>query len=361
MAAEARKVNWFAIWVSVAVVVVLVVVAVLVVAAQPVVDDPGEAPQAANIDFETGAILVGDGENTLDTYIDFMCPVCGQFEQLYGPTIQSLVDDGTITLGIHPIAILDRPSQGTEFSTRAANAMYCVAVADGEAAVPFMQAMFANQPAEGTPGLTDEQILEIAAGAGVEGIDDCVNDGRYSKYVTEMTEKTPVQPGAGGIGTPTIVVNGEVIANSTLPEPADLASLFAVAPAAPAARSAHPFWPRHRIRDETSPDRRGVSSRLRCLALLGNERGFDAASSPADAARGAADARNAHRSSSLHERAHGRWRAAMSHRPKASHWRRRRSSRRFSSMTRLTVSRRVSARYLSYPSDSAIARTLFQL
>ena len=41
-----------------------------------------------------------------------------------------------------------------------------------------------------------------------------------------MTEKTPVQPGAGGIGTPTIVVNGEVIKNSTLPEPADLASLF---------------------------------------------------------------------------------------------------------------------------------------
>ncbi len=81
-----------------------------------------------------------------------MCPVCNQFEQLYGPDIQKLVDDGTITLGIHPIAILDRQSQGTEFSTRAANAMYCVAVADGEAAVPFMEAMFANQPEEGTPG-----------------------------------------------------------------------------------------------------------------------------------------------------------------------------------------------------------------
>ena len=61
-----------------------------------------------------------------------MCPVCNQFEQLYGPEIQNLVDDGTITLGIHPIAILDRLSQGTEFSTRAANAMYCVAVEDGD-------------------------------------------------------------------------------------------------------------------------------------------------------------------------------------------------------------------------------------
>ena len=226
MAATARKVNWFAIWVSVAVVVALVLVAVLVVNLNQSSDDPGEVPQAANVDFETGAINVGDGENTFETYIDFMCPVCNQFEQLYGPDIQKLVDDGTITLGIHPIAILDRQSQGTEFSTRAANAMYCVAVADGEAAVPFMEAMFANQPEEGTPGLTDEQILEVAAAVGVEGIDDCVNDGKYSQFVTDMTAKTPVQPGAGGVGTPTIVVNGEVIANSTLPEPADLASLF---------------------------------------------------------------------------------------------------------------------------------------
>jgi protein-disulfide isomerase len=155
-----------------------------------------------------------------------MCPVCNQFEQVYGESIQGLVDDGTITLGIHPIAILDHQSQGTAYSTRAANAMYCVAVADGTAAVPFMQAMYADQPAEGSPGLTDDQILEIASGVGVDGIDDCVTSGKYSQFVTDQTEKTPVQPGASGIGTPTIVVNGEAIANSTLPQPADLASLF---------------------------------------------------------------------------------------------------------------------------------------
>jgi protein-disulfide isomerase len=226
MAAAARKVNWFAIWTSIAVVVVLIGVAFLVVTLNNSTDDPGEAPQAANVDFETGAILVGDGENTFDTYIDFMCPICNQFEQLYGPEIQNLVADGTITLGIHPISILDSKSQGTEYSTRAANAMYCVAVEDGTAAVPFMQAMYENQPAEGSTGLTDDQILEIASGVGVDGIDDCVTSGKYSQFVTDMTEKTPVQPGAGGIGTPTIVVNGEAIANSTLPEPADLASLF---------------------------------------------------------------------------------------------------------------------------------------
>lgn len=209
--AQQRKVNWFAIWISVGVVVALVVVAGLVVWMNSASTGPGEAPQASNIDAETGAIAVGDGSNQLDTYIDFMCPICNQFEQIYGETIDGLVDDGSVTLNIHPISILDRASQGTEYSTRSANAMYCVAVADAEASVPFMQAMFANQPAEGTQGLTDAQILEIASGVGVTGIDDCVDDGRYSKFVTDITEETPVKPGAAGIGTPTVLLNGEFV------------------------------------------------------------------------------------------------------------------------------------------------------
>ncbi|WES62898.1 thioredoxin domain-containing protein [Microbacter sp. GSS18] len=226
MAAQARKTNWFAIWVSVGVVVALALVAVLVVTLNSAEQGPTTAPQAAVVEEETGAIVIGDGENRLDTYIDFMCPICNQFEQLYGESILTLADEGTATVGIHPIAILDRFSQGTEYSTRSANAMYCVAVADGEAAVPFMQAMFENQPAENSTGLTDEQILDIAAGVGVTGIDTCVTEGEYVSYVTRLTEETPIQPGLSGIATPTVAVNGEAIANSDLPEPENLASLF---------------------------------------------------------------------------------------------------------------------------------------
>jgi protein-disulfide isomerase len=223
-----RKINWFAIWVSVAVVVALVLVSILVVtlnnrSEEP---DPVNTPAAANIDTETGAIIVGTGENRLDTYIDFMCPICNQFEQVYGAEIESLVEDGSITLGVHPISILDRESEGTEFSTRAANAAYCVASVDGEATLPFLQAMFANQPQERTPGLTDEQILEVAASVGVTGIESCQSEGTYRGFVAAMTERTPSQPGSQGIGTPTVAVNGEVIANSQLPEPGQLMSLF---------------------------------------------------------------------------------------------------------------------------------------
>lgn len=218
MAAKQGRTNWFAVWVSVAVVVVLVGVTGLVIWINAMAGGEGEVPEAANINAETGAIAVGDGADVVSTYIDFMCPICNQFEQAYGPTIDELVADGAITLDIHPISILDRTSQGTEYSTRAANAMYCVAVTDADASAPFMRAMFDNQPAEGTTGLSDDQILEIAASVGVTGIDSCVTDQTYARYVTARTGETPIAPGNSGIGTPTVAINGEVITLSGDPE-----------------------------------------------------------------------------------------------------------------------------------------------
>lgn len=229
MATAVRKTNWFAVWVSIAAVVVLVAVTAVVIAINNAASDPGQKPSGAIVDTDTGAISFGKGKGTMDTYIDFMCPICGQFEQAYGPSIQSLISDGTITLNVHPIAILDRSSQGTEFSSRAASAMYSVADADPDHTYAFMQAMFEGQPEEGSTGLTDEEIIGIAEKAGVTMTDALKKDitsHKYLKYVQSITPKTPVAPGSQGIGTPTIAINGEPIANSTLPEPAQLGTLF---------------------------------------------------------------------------------------------------------------------------------------
>jgi len=224
--AAAGNRNWFAIWVSVAVVVIVALVVALVVWMNRAATDPGTAPAGAGINQETGAIAVGSGSQTLDTYIDFMCPICNQFETTYGPEILDLANAGTITLNIHPISILDRYSQGTKYSTRSANAMYCVAAADPDKVVPFMQAMYKNQPEENSTGLTDQQIIDIAKGVGVTGIDSCVTDGTYAQFVTAMTEKTPIQPGSNGIGTPTLAINGNVISNQTIPAKGQFATLF---------------------------------------------------------------------------------------------------------------------------------------
>ncbi|MFJ6651236.1 DsbA family protein [Microbacterium sp. NPDC091313] len=215
MAAVARKTNWFAIGVSIAVVVVLVVVGLVVYLGNTAATSPGEAPESSAVNADTGAIAVGSGSGTVDTYIDFMCPICNQFEQTYGDTLQQLSSDGTITLNIHPISILDRQSQGTEYSTRAANAAYCVAVDDPKNVLTFVQTLYANQPEEGSTGLTDDQLAAYAQQSGASAsVASCISDGTYKKYVTAMTRNTPVQPGGSGIATPTIAVNGTVLSNS---------------------------------------------------------------------------------------------------------------------------------------------------
>jgi protein-disulfide isomerase len=210
MATAGKRTNWFAIWVSIAVVAVVVVAGVAVVLINNAASDPGPAPEAAIVNSETGAISVGDGPDVVATYIDFMCPRCNDFEGIYAETLNDLVADGSITLEYHPVAILDRASQGTEYSTRSANALYCVAVTSPEAVTPFVSAMYAQQPDEGTPGLTDDEIIAIAKDAGAGDIASCVADREYGGFVTAQTKTLP-RDAQGKAGTPTVTFNGERI------------------------------------------------------------------------------------------------------------------------------------------------------
>jgi protein-disulfide isomerase len=216
MSAVRKSTNWFALGVTAAAVVIVLVIGGVVWFANSQANSPGTVPESSAVDPDTGAIAVGSGEQTVDTYVDFMCPVCNSFEQAYGPTLQQLADDGTITLNIHPIAILDRQSQGTAFSTRAANAAYCVAVDDPANVTAFVKAMYAQQPSEGTAGLDDAAIATIAKNAGAsDAVTSCISDGTYSRFVAAVTEKTPLQAGVSSISTPTIAINGTVLANRT--------------------------------------------------------------------------------------------------------------------------------------------------
>ncbi len=215
MAAARKSTNWFAIGVTAAAVVVVLVIAGVVWFANSQATSPGTVPESSAVNAETGAISIGSGDQTVDTYVDFMCPICNSFEQAYGPTLQQLADEGTITLNIHPISILDAQSQGTQYSTRAANAAYCVAVDDPANVPAFVTAMYAQQPREQTAGLDDATLATIAKDAGAsDAVTSCIDDGTYTKFVTAMTRETPSQTGSG-IATPTIAINGTVLVNQT--------------------------------------------------------------------------------------------------------------------------------------------------
>lgn len=210
-AAAAKSRNPFPIIISVVVVVAVVVVAVLVYFMNRTASEPAQAPAAGVVNEETGAIAIGDGDQTVDEYTDFMCPHCGQAWDAYGETTTELVEDGTITYNIHPISILDNSSQGTEYSTRAANAAYCVAEEDGEAAYSFIDLLFRNQPSQSSPGLDDDELIGYAEEVGAAGAAECITSREYGDYVAERTQQTPIAEGQQNISTPTVVVNGQVV------------------------------------------------------------------------------------------------------------------------------------------------------
>ncbi|MFC8799114.1 DsbA family protein [Promicromonospora sp. NPDC057138] len=160
-----------------------------------------------------------EGAKTLDVYVDFMCPICGQFEQLNGASITEMREAGDVTLVVHPISILDRMSDGTEYSTRAASAAAWVADQAPKQFSAFHDAMFASQPEEQTPGLSDEQIAQIAEQAGVPadvaaGITDGDARATFGEWVeasTEVATSDPdlANPQTGQFGTPTVLIDGE--------------------------------------------------------------------------------------------------------------------------------------------------------
>ncbi|BBH66342.1 membrane protein [Actinoplanes sp. OR16] len=195
-----RKVT---LWTSVAVVLVLFVAGLVGYSVMSRQNAGKLVTPASAVDDGT-AFALGTGPVTVDVYEDFMCPACGNFESASGEKLQNLAEAGTITLRIHPVSILDRFSNGTEYSTRSAAA--AAAAAEAGKFLEFHNVLYENQPEENSDGLTNEKIIELAKSVGLtsETFVNAVNEGTYETWATQATEKFSDRY----TGTPTIVVNG---------------------------------------------------------------------------------------------------------------------------------------------------------
>lgn len=154
-------------------------------------------------------------------YIDYQCPYCQQFETTNNDQIGKWVAAGIATVEVHPLAILDSSSKGAKYSTRAANAAACVANFDPDKFLPVNNALFVQQPAEGTTGLTDAELKKLVSGAGAAGADvaSCIQDQTFATWVGAATKRATVGPlpntdVANVTGTPTVLVNGSKYAGS---------------------------------------------------------------------------------------------------------------------------------------------------
>lgn len=137
-------------------------------------------------------------------YIDFICPVCKRFEDTYNEALTGLRNEGKISLEYRPLGFLDRQSS-TNYSSRAANAAACVADKAPEKYAEYVDLLFANQPAEGGAGLSDDKLKSLASDIGAD-INSCVDDKTFRPYVKYSTQ---LASNIGITGTPTIFVDGK--------------------------------------------------------------------------------------------------------------------------------------------------------
>jgi protein-disulfide isomerase len=147
---------------------------------------------------------------TIDVYQDFQCPVCKQFEQQSGSTIDQAVASGQAKVIYHPVAILDRYSPD-RYSSRSSAASGCAA--DAGVFAQYLKLLYENQPEENQPGLPDAKLIALGEQAGGgPGFAQCVQSGKYAPWTAELTD----QASKDGIqGTPTVKVDGNEIQDPT--------------------------------------------------------------------------------------------------------------------------------------------------
>ena len=170
-------------------------------------------------------------------YVDYLCPLCGDFEEANNEQIANWVDSGAATVEIHPVAILTSKSAGTKYSLRAANAAACVANYSPNDFFAFSSALFVDQPEETSPGRSNDEIKAVVKDSGVStavsNINSCIDDGTYESWVKAATNRAldgPIPDSSikAITSSPTVLVNGKPYTGS-LEDPKEFASFVQLA------------------------------------------------------------------------------------------------------------------------------------
>jgi protein-disulfide isomerase len=168
-------------------------------------------------DAATGTITLGDGPTRIDVWFDPMCPNCKQFDEAQREALADWSTRDGSQVVLHPLTFLDRASQGSAYSTRAATVLATAAEQDPAAVLAILLDLYDRQPAEQTAGLDDAALRAIASAHGVdaaEALADRPWDATFRKTSAEAFS------GRDAItGTPTMRVDGREVPSGQLYEP----------------------------------------------------------------------------------------------------------------------------------------------
>jgi hypothetical protein len=188
----------------------------------PVTRDSGPAVPVA-VDLSAGVVQLGPAgaARTVDVYEDLLAPDAVAFQRADFPELRALAATGALRVRLHVLGILASSSAPIGYSQRAANALLAVAERAPDRALDFRASLLAAQPAQGTPGWSDDQLLGLAERLGVPDLADQVRGAVHQSVITAASTAaahdaklwTMDAHGALGLRLPTVVVQGTTVSN----------------------------------------------------------------------------------------------------------------------------------------------------
>lgn len=187
-----------------------------------------------------GAVVMakpGASAPKLEIFEDFQCPICNEFEKTSGATIKRLAVQGKVNVVYLPFWLFRQQSEPLRGnSQRAANAALC---APADKWVPYHDAIYRNQPAEGTNGFSNADLIGWAKDLGfaTPQFRSCVTGLRKQSQLEHIS--TYAEQTRKVTGTPTVFLNGSSLpAMDTLLRPKELEKVITTARPAPPLASA---------------------------------------------------------------------------------------------------------------------------
>jgi uncharacterized membrane protein YphA (DoxX/SURF4 family) len=221
---------------SVAILVVLITVISMGVQAKRSKITATASPVNATV--INGVIVGNNAAIVIDIYEDFSSSASRKFADATRADLATMVAASKVQVRYHPVAVLDRDTDGNKYSSRAANASICAADFKVEAFQKYRDYLFGVdgngkriQPAVGSHGRTDTSLITYAKESLGIGLTDlstfqtCVQGDQYGAFISEVTNHFTNE---SYNDVPQVLVNGKLL--STLTQSA-LDKAIAAAPA----------------------------------------------------------------------------------------------------------------------------------
>ncbi|MEF2976571.1 DsbA family protein [Subtercola sp. YIM 133946] len=159
----------------------------------------GQSPTPTVLDTSNGVLSVVE-------YVDYANADVASFETTNASNVQGWVGQGYATLEIHPVAL--DSTDGNDASTRAANAVACVANSEPDQVLAVHNALIADQATIASAGLSDDDLVALVTKAGVTdaAVSKCITSNDFDNWVSDATARAKAS-----------VPNSDVAALTTVP------------------------------------------------------------------------------------------------------------------------------------------------